>query len=125
MPPAAVDSVMGMKKNNQTTEGTGFPVYQCALPVSRQTVEFCAGLLTRRLRQIKSPFRSRPAAKIVTLVLAMLRHDQRIFDLAGGNAISETTLRRWRDELLALLAAQAPAWTAPCGKSPAAAAKSS
>ncbi|WP_371604950.1 transposase family protein (plasmid) [Streptomyces sp. NBC_01220] len=94
-----------MKKNNETT---GFPVYQCLLPVSRQTVVFCAGLLTRHLRQIKSPFRSRPARKIVTLVLAILRHDQRIFDMAGGNDIGETTLRRWRDELLALLAAQAP-----------------
>ncbi|MFJ9174890.1 hypothetical protein [Streptomyces sp. NPDC102360] len=89
-------------------EGASFPVYQCLLPVSRQAVEFCAGLLTRHLRQIKSPFRSRPARRIVTLVLALLRHDQRIFDLDGGNGISETTLRRWRDELLALLAAQAP-----------------
>lgn len=99
---------MDMKSNNEAAEGTDFPVYQCMLPVSRKTIEFCTGLLKDHLRQIKSPFRSRPAPKIVTLVLAVLRHDQRIFDMAGGNDIGETTLRRWRDELLGLLAAQAP-----------------
>ncbi|WP_241672350.1 hypothetical protein [Streptomyces sp. IB2014 016-6] len=29
-------------------------------------------------------------------------------DMAGGNDISATTVRRWRDELIALLAANAP-----------------
>ncbi|MFF2963331.1 hypothetical protein ACFVT1_31450 [Streptomyces sp. NPDC057963] len=38
----------------------------------------------------------------------MLRHDQRLADMAGGNNASEPTVRRWRDELIALLAAQAP-----------------
>ncbi|WP_106982742.1 transposase family protein [Streptomyces sp. NRRL S-575] len=38
----------------------------------------------------------------------MLRHDQRLADMAGGNDVSESTVRRWRDELIALLAAQAP-----------------
>lgn len=42
------------------------------------------------------------------LVLAVLRHDQRAADLAGGNAVSATTIRRWCDEVIALLAAQAP-----------------
>ncbi|MEU9650444.1 hypothetical protein AB0E00_16200 [Streptomyces sp. NPDC048110] len=37
----------------------------------------------------------------------MLRHDQRLTDMAGGNNVSESTVRRWRDELIALLAAQA------------------
>lgn len=47
------------------------------------------------------------------IVLAVLRHDQRLADMAGGNDISTTTIRRWRDELIHLLAAKAPAWTAP------------
>ncbi|MEN8649156.1 transposase family protein [Streptomyces sp. 21So2-11] len=38
----------------------------------------------------------------------MLRHDQRLADMAVGNNLSESTVRRWRDELIALLAAQAP-----------------
>lgn len=45
------------------------------------------------------------------IVLAVLQHDQRltdVADMAGGNNLSESTVRRWRDELIALLAAQAP-----------------
>ncbi|WP_405691336.1 transposase family protein [Streptomyces sp. NBC_00057] len=42
------------------------------------------------------------------IVLAVLRHDQRLADMAGGNNVSESTVRRWRDELITLLAAQAP-----------------
>ncbi|MGW4825352.1 transposase family protein [Streptomyces sp. NPDC004227] len=42
------------------------------------------------------------------LVLAVLRHDQPAADLAGGNDISATTIRRWCDEVIALLAAKAP-----------------
>ncbi|MEU5053762.1 transposase family protein, partial [Streptomyces sp. NPDC021096] len=41
-------------------------------------------------------------------VLAVLRHDQRLADMADGNDVSESTVRRWRDELIVLLAAQAP-----------------
>lgn len=42
------------------------------------------------------------------LVLAVLRHDQRAADLAGGNQVSATTIRRWCDEVTALLAGKAP-----------------
>lgn len=41
------------------------------------------------------------------IVLAVLRHDQRLADMAGGNDISATTIRCWRDELIHLLAAKA------------------
>ncbi|KFF99100.1 transposase [Streptomyces scabiei] len=49
-----------------------------------------------------------PPGRIAVIVLAVLRHDQRLADMAGGNNVSESTIRRWRDELIALLAAQAP-----------------
>ncbi|GGN64580.1 hypothetical protein GCM10011579_034130 [Streptomyces albiflavescens] len=49
-----------------------------------------------------------PSGRIATIVLAVLRHDQRLADMAGGNDVSATTVRRWRDELLGLLAAKAP-----------------
>lgn len=42
------------------------------------------------------------------IVPAVLRHDQRLADMASGNDVSESTVRRWRDELIGLLAAQAP-----------------
>ncbi|MFD9981628.1 hypothetical protein ACFWZJ_14770 [Streptomyces massasporeus] len=38
----------------------------------------------------------------------MLRHDQRLGDMAGGNDVSATTIRRRRDRLITLLAAKAP-----------------
>ncbi|MFE0042660.1 transposase family protein [Streptomyces albireticuli] len=41
------------------------------------------------------------------IVLAVLRHNQRLADMAGGNDVSESTVRRWRDELIGLLAARA------------------
>ncbi|MBB2741195.1 UNVERIFIED_ORG: hypothetical protein FHR35_001015 [Microbispora rosea subsp. rosea] len=40
---------------------------------------------------------SLPAGRIVVIVLAVLRHDQRAADLAGGNGIAATTIRRWTD----------------------------
>ncbi|MFD9122350.1 hypothetical protein ACFU6M_40770 [Streptomyces bottropensis] len=42
------------------------------------------------------------------IVLAELRHDQRLADMAGGNDVSESTVRRRRDELIRLLADQTP-----------------
>ncbi|MFD7628981.1 hypothetical protein ACFV7Q_23610 [Streptomyces sp. NPDC059851] len=44
----------------------------------------------------------------------MLRHDQRLADMAGGNSVSESTVRRWRDELIGLLAAYVRQMTAHC-----------
>ena len=96
-----------MTKNNAPTEGVSL-VYQCKLNVSAGTIEYLADLPRSHLRAIRSPFRSQPAGRIAVLVLAMLRHDQRLLDLAGGNGVPESTLRRWRDEMVGLLAARAP-----------------
>ncbi|MGN9822125.1 transposase family protein, partial [Streptomyces sp. SD11] len=41
-------------------------------------------------------------------MLAVLRHDQRLADMAGGNEVSASTVRRWVLEVLGLLAARAP-----------------
>ncbi|WP_254406352.1 hypothetical protein [Streptomyces sp. AC627_RSS907] len=50
------------------------------------------------------------------IALAVLRHDQRLADMAGGDNISESTVRRWRDEAIGLLAAQAPRLDRACKK---------
>lgn len=42
------------------------------------------------------------------IVLAALRHDQRLADLAGGIGVSRTPVDRWLKEMIDLLAAQAP-----------------
>ncbi|MET9935860.1 transposase family protein, partial [Streptomyces sp. NPDC006324] len=83
-------------------------VYRCRLPLSTRTVNHLADLLRRHLKVIRSRWRILPPGRIVVLVLALLRHDQRLADMAGGNDVSESTVRRWRDELIGLLAAQAP-----------------
>ncbi|WP_240136477.1 transposase family protein [Streptomyces sp. MUM 178J] len=83
-------------------------VYKCRLPLSTQTLTFLTGLLSAHLRKIGSRWRKRPAGRIAVIVLAALRHDQRLADLAGGNDISRTTVDRWLKEMIELLAARAP-----------------
>ncbi|MEU5735702.1 MULTISPECIES: hypothetical protein [Streptomyces] len=83
-------------------------VYQCRLPLSTSTVNHLAGLLRRHLKSTGSRWRSLPPRKIAVIVLAVLRHDQRLADMAGGNNLAESTVRRWRDEMIHLLTARAP-----------------
>ncbi|MCX2928612.1 transposase family protein [Streptomyces sp. NEAU-W12] len=97
-----------MTITKEHTESTFPLVYQCRLSLSTRTVNHLADLLRRHLKVIGSRWRILPPGKIAVIVLAVLRHDQRLTDMAGGNNVSESTVRRWRDELIALLAAQAP-----------------
>jgi hypothetical protein len=90
------------------TENTCSLVYQCRLSLSTRTVSHLADLFRRHLKAIRSRWRILPPGKIAVIVLAVLRHDQRLADMAGGNNVSESTFRRWQDELIGLLAAQAP-----------------
>ncbi|MFF8104358.1 transposase family protein [Streptomyces sp. NPDC016640] len=78
------------------------------MSLSTRTISHLAGLLRRHLKVIRSRWRILPTGKIAVIVLAVLRHDQRLADMAGGNDVSESTVRRRRDELIGLLAAQAP-----------------
>ncbi|PCG86945.1 IS5/IS1182 family transposase [Streptomyces sp. WZ.A104] len=97
-----------MTQTKEHAEDTCPLVYQCLLPLSTRTVNHLAELLRRHLKAIRSRWRILPPGKIAVIVLALLRHDQRLADMAGGNHVSESTVRRWRDELIGLLAAQAP-----------------
>lgn len=97
-----------MTNTKKRAEDTCPLVYQCRLPLSTRTVNHLADLLRRQLKAIGSRWRILLPGKIAVIVLAVLRHDQRLADMAGGNNVSESTVRRWRDELIALLAAQAP-----------------
>ena len=91
----------------QPAEGTPL-VYQCALPLSRQTLTFVADLLRAHLKKIGSRWRKLPPGKIALIVLATLRHDHRLADMAGGNSVSASTIDRWTWEIITLLAARAP-----------------
>jgi hypothetical protein len=92
---------------NSPAEGTP-AVYQVRLPLSAKTITFVADLLRGHLKAIGSRWRKLPAGKIAVIVLAVLRHDQRLADMAGGNNVSPGTVRRWAREVLRLLAARAP-----------------
>ncbi|WP_329346220.1 transposase family protein [Streptomyces microflavus] len=96
-----------MTNNNEPAEGVSL-LYQCKLNLSTSTLAYLADLLRSRLKAIHFPWRSLPPGRIAVLVLAMLRHDQRLLDLVGGNGVPESALRRWRDEMVDLLAARAP-----------------
>jgi hypothetical protein len=91
----------------QPAEGTPI-IYQCALPLSRQTLTFTAGLLRAHLKKIGSRWRKLPPGKIALIVLATLRHDHRLADIAGGNGVSASTIHRWTWEIIGLLATRAP-----------------
>ena len=96
-----------MRTTIEPAEGTPL-VYQCALPLSRQTLTFVADLLRARLKRIGSRWRKLPPGRIALIVLATLRHDHRLADMAGGNGVSASTIHRWTWEVIGLLAARAP-----------------
>ena len=96
-----------MKTTIEPAEGTPL-VYQCALPLSRQTLTFVADLLRAHLKKIGSRWRKLPPGKIALIVLATLRHDHRLADMAGGNGVARSTISRWTWEIIELLAARAP-----------------
>src|SRR5512144_2467433 len=97
--------------NRGSAEGTEPAVYRAQLPLSSGTINMVADLLRGRFKAIGSRWRKLPPGRIVVIVLAVMRHDQRLCDMAGGNGVSASTVRRWLLEVIGLLAARA--WTAP------------
>lgn len=97
-----------MRKNTSPAEGLEELVYQCRLPLSSATLDLVAGLVRGHLKKIHSRWRKLPPGRIALIVLAVLRHDQRLCDMAGGNDISASTVRRWLLEVIGLLSARAP-----------------
>jgi hypothetical protein len=93
---------------NQPAEGAQDVVYQVRLPLSKRTIDLVAGLIRRRRNQMRSPWRKAEPGRQAVIVLAVLRHDQRLADMAGGNGVGESTVRRWVKEVVTLLAAHAP-----------------
>ncbi|MFF4517264.1 transposase family protein [Streptomyces mirabilis] len=105
-----------MTKNNSSVEGPDGLVYTASLPLSSATLNWLADLIRGHLKKIGSRWRALPAGKIATIVLAVLRCDQRPDDLAGGNGLHRTTVTRWVREVVGLLAARAPRLDRACKK---------
>ena len=99
---------MGACDNNHRAR-RGHPA---CLPVRAAAVASDAhlrrGLLRAHLKKIGSRWRKLPPGKIALIVLATLRHDHRLADMAGGNGVSASTISRWTWEIIGLLAGRAP-----------------
>ena len=80
---------------SEPAEGTPL-VYQCALPLSRQTLTFVADLLRAHLKKIRSRWRKLPPGKIALIVLATLRHREPIF-FRWPRSRSAVKVSVWRD----------------------------
>ncbi len=91
-------------KTHRPVEGTRDAVYQVRLPVSKRTIEPVAGLIRGRRKQLGTRWRKVTPGTQAIIVLAVLRHDQPLLDMAGGNDVSASTVRRWVLEVLGLLA---------------------
>src|SRR5262249_33136458 len=82
--------------------------YPAALPLSRQSLDYTAGIIRRHRRRIRSPGRKWTPGRQALLVLAYLRKGETFAELAAGFGISTSTAWRYVTETTALLAARAP-----------------
>src|SRR5437764_1655063 len=88
--------------------GASVLFYPAALPLSRPTLTYLAGIIRRHRAQIGSPWRKLSPARQALLVLAYLRKGETFADLAAGFGVGRTTAWRYVGETVALLAARAP-----------------
>ena len=80
--------------------------YPAALPLSRQTLTYVAGIAGCHRTQIGSPGRKLPPGQRALLVLAYLRKGETFAELAAGSGIG--TAWRYVTETVGLLAARSP-----------------
>ena len=80
--------------------------YPAALPLSRQTLTYTAGVICRHRRQIGSPWRKLNPGQQALLVLAYLRKGETYAELAAGFGVGTATAWRYVTETVALLAAR-------------------
>ncbi len=82
--------------------------YPAALPLSRQTLDYTAGIIRRHRKQIGSPWRKLNPGREALLVSAYLRKGETFADLAAGFGVGTATAWRYVTETVALLAARSP-----------------
>lgn len=97
-----------MKTNPSPAGGDISLVYSVRLPLSSSTVNQVASLIRAHRKKIRSRWRTLNDGRIAVIVLAHLRNDERLADLAGGASVSASTVRRWVLEVIGLLAARSP-----------------
>jgi hypothetical protein len=82
--------------------------YRAALPLSRQTLTFTAGLIRRHRASIGSLWRKLNPGQQALLVLVHLRKGEPFAQVAAGFEVGTATAWRYVTETVALLAARAP-----------------
>jgi hypothetical protein len=82
--------------------------YPAALPLSRQTLTYAAGLIRRHRAQIGTPWRKLTCGQQALLVLAYLRNGETFAELAAGFGVGTATAWRYVTETVGLLAARSP-----------------
>ena len=82
--------------------------YRAALPLSRKTLNYTAGIIRRHLKAIGSRWRRLNPGQQALLVLAYLRKGETFAELAAGFGIGRTTAWRYANETVELLAGRAP-----------------
>ena len=82
--------------------------YSAALPLSRKTLDYAAGIIRRHRASIGSLWRKLNPGQQALLVLAYLRKGETFAELAAGFGVGTTTAWRYVNETVELLAARAP-----------------
>jgi hypothetical protein len=82
--------------------------YRAALPLSRQTLSYVAGVIRRHRARIRSCWRKLTPGRQALLVLAHLRKGETFEALAAGFGVGTATAWRYVTETVRLLAARAP-----------------
>src|SRR5450631_694807 len=82
--------------------------YRAALPLSRQTLSYVAGVIRRHRAAIGSCWRKLNPGRQALLVLAHLRKGETLTQLAAGFGVGTATAWRYVTETVRLLSARAP-----------------
>ena len=99
-----------MKRSPQpfACPGASTLFYRAALPLSRATLLYAAGVIRRHRRQLGSCWRKLNPGQQALLVLVHLRKGETFAELAAGFGVSTATAWRYVTETVRLLAARAP-----------------
>lgn len=87
-------------KTRRPAEGSQEAVYQVRLPLSKRTIDLVAVLIRKQRKEFGSRWRKLARGAQAVVMLAVLRHDQRLADMAGGNGVAASTVRRWVKEAI-------------------------
>src|ERR1700745_1911407 len=82
--------------------------YRAALPLSRKTLNYAAGIIRRHRKSIGSRWRKLGPGQQALLVLAYLRKGETFTEVGAGFGVGTATAWRYVTETVALVAARAP-----------------